>query len=47
MKFCDEQFLSITKDHDSFLSFASQFQACVQVFSVFAAEHCRWCFAHL
>jgi hypothetical protein len=38
MKFCDEQFLSITKDHDSFLSFASQFQACAQVSGVFVAQ---------
>jgi hypothetical protein len=38
MKFCDEQFLSITKDHDSFLSFASQFQAYAQVSGVFVAQ---------
>ena len=38
MKLCDEQCLSITKYHDSFRSFASQFQAYAQVSSVFAAQ---------
>jgi hypothetical protein len=38
MKFCDEQFLSITKDHDSFLSFASEFQAIAQVSGVFVDQ---------
>jgi hypothetical protein len=34
MKLCDEQLLSIAKDHDSFRSFASQFQACAQRFGL-------------
>jgi hypothetical protein len=38
MKFCEQQLPSITKDHDSFLSFASQFQAYAQVSGVFVAQ---------